>query len=149
MQKSFERIGTLSIEHVIPLVSKFIESGRNPSSARNMLLGYSVKTSETRLECFATKGTRCTACGLEGKYFALERIRGRTDNPHLNLYATGVGGTEILMTRDHILARALGGKDILDNCQTYCQPCNYLKSIGEGEACIALMRTRASQPPQK
>jgi hypothetical protein len=46
---------------------------------------------------------------------------------HLNLYALDSDGREILMTHDHILARADGGKNHLSNTQTMCAPCNFKK----------------------
>jgi len=42
----------------------------------------------------------------------------------MNLYAINAAGEEVLMTKDHILPRVLGGKDHIDNYQPMCQVCN-------------------------
>ena len=36
-------------------------------------------------------------------------------------------GNEVLMTKDHIWAKANGGKSNLANYQTMCHPCNHAK----------------------
>lgn len=48
-------------------------------------------------------------------------------SPHLNLYAVDPDGTEVLMTRDHVVALADGGLDEMGNLQTMCTPCNEAK----------------------
>jgi len=67
----------------------------------------------------------CVACGLTGTKMVLERYLNQT-TPHFNLYAEE-GGQLILMTKDHIQTKALGGKDRLSNYQTMCAICNNLK----------------------
>ena len=47
-------------------------------------------------------------------------------SPHFNLYAVE-DGRYVLMTKDHILAKARGGTDELYNYQTMCCTCNNLK----------------------
>ena len=47
-------------------------------------------------------------------------------SPHFNLYAEE-DGRYVLMTKDHILAKACGGKDELTNYTTCCAICNNLK----------------------
>jgi hypothetical protein len=84
----------------------------------------------------------CVCCGLEGTYFAKERsakrfrqpgvlgeklFRATTKGWHFNLYALGLRGEEILMTKDHILPRSKGGQDVIGNLQTMCRPCNNTK----------------------
>lgn len=52
---------------------------------------------------------------------------------HFNLWAVDPDGTEVLMTHDHKLARALGGKNALENTQTMCSPCNGNKAVAESK----------------
>jgi hypothetical protein len=92
-----------------------------------------VRVTSLRLRTFARKGIKCACCGLEGKYFAIERSPNSTGPYHLNLWALDKKGREIIMTHDHIVARALGGGNTLSECQTMCGPCNWKKGQKEGE----------------
>jgi 5-methylcytosine-specific restriction endonuclease McrA len=96
-------------------------------SRRPVLDGELVGVTSTRLLCFKLKGVRCRACGIEGTRFYKERTHPQTQNPHLNLYAVREDGTEVLMTRDHVVPRSRGGPDRMENLQTMCQPCNVAK----------------------
>ena len=96
-----------------------------------------VKLTSIRLQTY-TKGIVCvnSECGIEGSYFAVEKQRG--NNWHLNLYHLTGGGEEIMMTSDHILAKARGGSDTsLSNRQCLCEICNTRKghynSIAEAD----------------
>jgi len=74
-----------------------------------------------RYQLFETN-TKCVVCGCEGEYYAKEKS-GNAKRYHLNLYAV-VDGVEKMMTKDHILAKANGGKNIMSNYQTMCAQCN-------------------------
>lgn len=88
--------------------------------------GYKFRRNSGRLVLFKAKGVACVKCGVEGSVFALERESG-TQNPyHLNLYAITADGW-ILMTKDHILPKSLGGANSLENYDTMCSPCNAKK----------------------
>lgn len=78
-----------------------------------------------RYKLFFSKGYKCIDCGLEGKYFALEKDR-KANGYHLNLYSIK-DGEEILMTKDHIIPKSKGGTDELNNYQTMCRICNIKK----------------------
>lgn len=52
---------------------------------------------------------------------------------HFNLYAIDKDGNEVLMTKDHILAKARGGKDRISNYQTCCKVCNETKGATNNE----------------
>lgn len=96
---------------------------------------FKVKASSTRLECMV-RSSKCVTCGMVGSFWLLQshhvsldgdgnlKIR---DTPHLNLYAVNDNDTLVLMTRDHIIPRAHGGLDTLENLQTMCSPCNSKK----------------------
>lgn len=71
-------------------------------------------------------GARCVECGVEGTHFAAEK----EDNGvryRLALYASRDDGTEVRITRDHIIPRSKGGRDIVENTQPMCEPCNVRK----------------------
>ena len=69
---------------------------------------------------------KCAACGLEGTKMLLERPPGSV-TPHFNLYAEE-NGRLVLMTKDHVLPASKGGRNDLNNLQTYCAVCNTLKA---------------------
>lgn len=81
--------------------------------------GYKVHPQSLRYATFYQKGVKCACCGKEGKYFQLCGEDG-SDRRHFNLYAED--GT--LMTKDHIIPKAKGGKDTVENLQPMCVKCN-------------------------
>lgn len=85
-----------------------------------------VKGNSQKYQTFFTKGCKCVVCGIEGRYFAKERHL-QDKAYHLNLYAVDDNGTEILMTKDHILPHSKGGADDISNYQTMCRLCNEAK----------------------
>ena len=67
----------------------------------------------------------CVCCGIEGTKMFLE-YHPSDMSPHFNLYGEHEGEL-VLMTKDHILAKACGGDDRHSNYQTMCLTCNNLK----------------------
>ena len=89
--------------------------------------GVNVKVTSDRYVVFK-KSLACARCGLVGTHFAVERcIADLTDSYHFNLYGIDAEGNEILFTKDHIVPRAKGGKNHIDNYQTMCSICNHEK----------------------
>ena len=88
-------------------------------------------TNTQGMQLFKAKGTDCVCCGAKGSFFRKEKTKGPSTsyycNWHLNLYAINDEGKEVLMTKDHIVAKSLGGEDSLDNYQPMCQTCNSKK----------------------
>lgn len=79
-----------------------------------------------RYKTFKNKGIVCVCCGRIGEYFTLDKFL--EDSPyHFNLYGTNKDGEELLFTKDHILPKSKGGKDVLENYQTMCTECNLKK----------------------
>lgn len=74
-----------------------------------------------------TKGTVCVHCKREIHYFAVEKHRHEKEGWHLNPYHKSKKGQEVLMTSDHIVAKANNGGNELANRQCMCQPCNTAK----------------------
>lgn len=79
-----------------------------------------------RYSCFKKHGLRCVKCGIVGALFLLQ-IGAGDKRPHFNLYAISSNNRLILMTRDHIVPRSLGGANRLWNLQTMCTRCNNKK----------------------
>lgn len=84
--------------------------------------GFNVRPVSLRYKTFYQKGTKCVCCGKEGTHFKLCGDES-TNRRHFNLYADD--GT--LMTKDHIIPKARGGRDVISNMQTMCAPCNKAK----------------------
>jgi len=87
---------------------------------------YVPKRTSQRYVVFS-KNTKCVACGIEGTIMALEMWEDQKV-PHLNLYGVTEEGEYILMTKDHIKPKAKKGRNIQQNYQTMCQPCNNRKA---------------------
>jgi hypothetical protein len=87
------------------------------------LCGVKVKSTSQRYLVFK-KSLVCVTCGIEGKYFAIEKTDKTAKFYHLNLYGINDEGKEVLMTKDHIWPVSHGGEDRLINYQTMCTHCN-------------------------
>jgi hypothetical protein len=85
---------------------------------------YLVRMNTHRYFLFRENNT-CVVCGLKGDRFVLEKPIEDT-HPHFNLYAIE-NNSYVLMTKDHVLPKCLGGKDHHSNYQTMCSTCNGLK----------------------
>lgn len=67
---------------------------------------------------------RCHFCGCQADRWVSEKgRRDRIGHPVLNLFAVK-DGKVVLMTRDHIIPRSLGGVDAVANLRPACAPCN-------------------------
>ena len=84
--------------------------------------GYKVYRQSLRYATFYQKGCTCATCGKVGTHFELDP-GDNSNRRHFNLYAED--GT--LMTKDHIVPKKHGGKDIISNMQTMCMYCNSVK----------------------
>ena len=87
--------------------------------------GDPIKLGSDRYKTFKVKGVTCVRCGVVGRFFAK---RASSDGSyHMNLFAVRPDGSEVLMTKDHIVPRSRGGKDHLSNYQPMCATCNTKK----------------------
>lgn len=108
------------------ILSKVIYSEVNPKGRNKIKLdidGDLIKMNSLRLNVFKEKGVKCVSCGIEGQFFAKEKPV-ENESYHFNLYAVNSDGEEVLMTKDHMVAKSKGGLDHLDNMQTMCTKCN-------------------------
>lgn len=95
------------------------------STERVLFLGHEVSPPNSlRCQTFR-KSLICVTCGITGCFLGLDRPS--KDRPHVNLYAIGEDGKEVLMTKDHIIPVSKGGKNVLKNLQTMCTHCNLKK----------------------
>ncbi len=75
-------------------------------------------------------GIKCCKCGLKGTFFILNvGTFTNLNDPkrHFNLYVRDKNNKYTMLTKDHIIPKILGGKDIHQNYQTMCQTCNSKK----------------------
>ena len=77
------------------------------------------------LKFFHQKGTTCQICQTEGIYVVSGIYKGGNTVKKTRLL---FDENFVMMTRDHILARANGGKTVLENLQTLCATCNNKKA---------------------
>lgn len=118
MGSQYIRVAKFNLNEVLPFIGR--------GCAPRVYAGKTVKMNHLRYEVFKHSGTRCKKCGIKGVFFALEKdkcVEGEAGY-HLNLYALSSEGTEILMTKDHILPKSRGGRDNISNLQTMCIKCN-------------------------
>ena len=72
---------------------------------------------------------RCHFCDcLADRWVSAKGRKDYLGHPVLNLYATNSNGHIVLMTRDHIIPKSLGGKDDVKNLRPACGPCNEERS---------------------
>lgn len=93
--------------------------------------GDAMKMVSDRYYTFA-KSLKCAFCDLVGSIMCKEKSFDKHGNIqeggfHFNLYAIDANGEEMLMTKDHILAKSKGGLNHIDNYTTCCSKCNFQK----------------------
>ncbi len=119
-RKRLVHLGEFDLDEVLPYITEH-------DSKRDYMIGdqvYSVRMNSDRYFVFKDN-PHCVACGIEGTKMILDMNPG-DQSPHFNLYAVE-DGRYVLMTKDHVLAKARGGTDELSNYQTMCSICNNLK----------------------
>lgn len=110
----------------IPLETVFdivVQRGRDVENKVEMF-GHMVNRTSLRLHTFKETGCTCMMCGKVGTHFRLQRVKHRNEPYHLGLWSDD--GYQ--MSKDHIIPKAKGGRDILSNMQTMCRQCNGIKS---------------------
>jgi len=118
-------IGVFRPDEVLPFTVFPEEEEKKPKNKR--YLGHSVKMTSWRYRTFAKKGMKCVRCGIEGKFFSLEKSHPNDARYHFNLYALTPEGGSVLMTKDHIVPKSKGGATDLNNLQPMCSKCNCKK----------------------
>lgn len=129
MEQSYvEKLREYPADKILALVS--LESDESQDKRKSFTVNkkvYTVKMYSHRYKVFK-KNSECVACGLKGTKMILERNIFDDDGfAYFNMYGVE-NDQDVLMTKDHIVAKAYGGKDSLDNYATMCHRCNGLKA---------------------
>lgn len=124
-ESTLERKSVHSIDEIREL-TKTVLFEKDKRNAKVELDGDTIKGNSQRYQVFFTKGLKCACCGIDGKYFAKEKCS-YDKSYHLNLYAVDDNDKEVLMTKDHIVPKSKGGKDVIENYQPMCVKCNVAK----------------------
>jgi len=109
-------------------------SGDTNRKIKITIHGESIRKYSANIVVFFAKGYKCVSCGIQGKFFALENNGGVQNGYSLKLYALNEEGHEVLMTVDHIIPRAKGGANNLENLQPMCVHCNNIKAHFESNS---------------
>lgn len=123
-------------------------SGACKPELYDTICGVQVKISSQRYKLFK-ENKCCVVCGLEGKFLAIEKSEPEIKRYHINMYGINENGKEILMTKDHIIPRSKGGKDIHSNYQTMCSVCNSDKGNGDSKSLKSLFNDYVYNKTQK
>jgi len=115
-----KRIGEFTIEEVLPYITEYESYKTYTVNGQK----YEVRMNIDKYFVFL-EHIHCAACNLEGTKMMLELST--EDIPHFNLYGVD-NGKLVLMNRDHVLARANGGRNHKNNYITTCLLCNNLKA---------------------
>lgn len=131
---SYELVAEFPVEKVLEIARKAINDSLDslPSKKEFVVNGisYTVNMTSLRYQTFL-KSISCVKCGLVGSVMRLEFCKGHTpvhSTPHFNLYGVNSKGIYVMLTKDHIMPKAKGGSDKIDNLQTMCATCNFKKS---------------------
>lgn len=130
-KQAYVRGAVFSLDAVLP----YIKDDKRAEGATRLYEDdeghiHEVKMTSARYHLFKNS-VKCVGCGIEGKYFALERNfkqqhNGRSRH-HFNLYSINQHGHEVMMTKDHIVPKSKGGSNSMKNYQTMCRSCNAAK----------------------
>lgn len=83
---------------------------------------YPVHINSQRYELFKSQGYTCVVCGITANVAVLTKeLNGR--RAHFDFYYKK-GNNYTLFTKDHIIPKSLGGKNLLSNYQPMCSFCN-------------------------
>lgn len=131
-KENHEHIQFFKLEKILPLIP-----GERGIRKTTLLFFrgevHRVRIRSLKLRLFK-KERICVECGREGNIFCVDKML-RDSNLqnnfpyYLNLYCHNPekGENMILMTKDHILPKSMGGLNIMRNFQCMCEECNVKK----------------------
>jgi 5-methylcytosine-specific restriction endonuclease McrA len=95
--------------------------------------GFEVPKASLRMRLFLSakpgRGLICARCGRKATRILLQRpAKPHWCYPPQRAWFYPYSDDAVMLTRDHIVPKALGGKNISTNMQTLCLPCNASKA---------------------
>lgn len=130
----------LQLEVIMQIISSILNGPSSLPGQVQIVGDYIVNVKTLKLKTFHQQyhqcsDIKCVFCGVRASYFKLEGQP--THNKYckketvlLQAYAVK-NNKEVIMTCDHILARAFNGQNITENTQVLCYHCNSQKSAIE------------------
>lgn len=120
----YDTFGSLPAQEALDEIARLAKAAKRKNESRIVMFEQRVKHGSLRYHTFRRSGLKCVSCDRVGTVMLLQRVKGAEHTGcHFNLYAAD----GMLMTKDHIIPRFHGGKDIIENMQTMCQECNAKK----------------------
>lgn len=122
----YERKEIYSLEDVLQHVYSKEEFNNKPELRKHIFDGDSIRMTSKRYRVFKLNH-KCVKCKIEGRFFAKEKLKGVDSNIyHFNLYGIK-NSKEVMLTKDHIVPKSLGGTNSIDNLCCMCVDCNQKK----------------------
>lgn len=87
---------------------------------------FTVRLSKTSKVCIRDYFS-CSGCGKVAEFASISKIR-NADHYVLNFWLCNYKGVWNIMTKDHIMPKAAGGTNSMENFQAMCYDCNQEKS---------------------
>lgn len=134
----YERLLMLSADDALTIILNDKLAEKRPA----VLDGHKYNPDSSRYILYREKGLQCAKCKITANVAIFERHKNsnlsnlkENQKWHWNFYYKSEG-VELMMTRDHILPKSLGGSDKLSNCQPMCESCNRKKGNGQTKETI-------------
>lgn len=91
-----------------------------------------------RAKTFKAKGVVCAHCGATPTKISFHRNEHREDKWNFKIYGYRSNGSVFYITVDHIIPKALGGSNRIENLQPLCNHCNAEKSDKKLTECVEM-----------
>lgn len=121
----YKRMKVLSTDIIKEIYQKTQEA---LDSKKIEIEGIKIRREDDRYENLYKNGLECKCCGMKAQFAAIEKIDKKQRYCFINFYGVNADGEEVMLTKDHIYPRSLGGFNNISNYQVLCMKCNLAKS---------------------
>lgn len=121
--------GYLEIDEFFTIYDAAIKDSKHSRNPRFTVSGQHLYLYNKNYKLFKRKGVTCVSCNRSANIVVVEGS-GHKNFIDANFYHVPEDPTKkaILMTKDHRVPRALGGKDMIPNYNVMCARCNNKKA---------------------
>jgi hypothetical protein len=91
----------------------------------------------------------CYNCDCSADRWIMGKGKRENGRPTLNLFGTRSDGKLLMMTRDHIIPRSMGGLDLIENLRPACEICNNNRGSEMSETELAFLTAHPELVGQK